>query len=114
MPGHQLQCWVVCNFFRTNGIQYQRLLIDPEKNKIRMGLGFAAFTAQHVVKTSLRSRSSKETERPGKNGPAQPSRSKKPRSRPKSASDVGQANARRNYINDEARMSNFEAMIKAE
>src|SRR2546430_10060861 len=53
MPGHQLQCGVVCNFFRTNRIEYQRLLIDPEKNKIRMGLGFAAFTAQHVGKTSL-------------------------------------------------------------
>src|SRR5438128_12683867 len=53
MRGHQSQRRILGDLIRINRIQDQRLLIDSEKNKIRMSLSFATFTAQHIGKTSL-------------------------------------------------------------
>src|ERR1700730_14658991 len=53
MLGYQLQPTLLSNFLRTDGVQLNRLLVQPDKNELRMRRRFATLAADHVFKTAF-------------------------------------------------------------
>jgi hypothetical protein len=50
---HQLKGAVPLDFFRSNRTQAERLLVDPNENKIRVRRRLASFAPQHIGKAAL-------------------------------------------------------------
>ena len=61
MLGHQLQAALLSNFVGIDGIELNRLLIHPHKNKLRVRGGLAALPAQHVFETAFATPNGRKT-----------------------------------------------------
>src|SRR5262249_21288985 len=61
MLGHQLQTALLSDFLGIDSIELNRLLVHPDKNKLRMRGGLAALPAQHVFETAFATPNSRKT-----------------------------------------------------